>query len=292
MSVSSLLGLFREEAPRLKSTFRQIYAVVWANLMIFFSYKYSVITDLLSMAASIFMYFFMGLQVDPTQLSSRGYGQSYIAFALVGVATSQYLWICLSRLSHIIQHDIRGGTLETVAVTQIKMGVYFIGQTIRGYLISLISLFGTFAVGLFALGVTLQINVYTIATTVTTFLLMIVANQAIGFMTAGIVMVYKRGDPITFILAGLNEFLSGVLYPLELLQQFPIVYWMARMFPYTYALDAMRKSLIGGATILSPDVYFDLTMLIIFSVVLLPIGLKVLQRGYNVIRKNGTMATY
>jgi hypothetical protein len=53
MSDSVLLGLFREEAPRLKSTFRQVYSVVWANLMIFFSYKFAVIMDLMSMAASI-----------------------------------------------------------------------------------------------------------------------------------------------------------------------------------------------------------------------------------------------
>ena len=292
MSDSALLAIFREEAPRLRSTFRQIYAVVWANLRIFFSYKFAVIMDLLSMVASIVMYFFMGLQVDPTQLSSRGYGNSYAAFALVGVATQQYLWICLSRLSHMIQHDIRGGTLETVAVTQIRMGAYFLGQTIRGYLISLFSLLGMFAVGLFALGIPLVINIHTVGAAIVAFVLMIVANQAIGFATAGIVMVYKRGDPITFMLSGLNEFLSGVLYPLAMLQQFPIVYWMAQALPYTYALDAMRKALIGGATLLSPDVYFDVITLVIFSVVLLPIGLKVLQMGYNKIRENGTMATY
>jgi len=292
LSVSAIIGVFREEAPMLKSTSRQIYAVVWANLKILFSYKLWVVTDFMSTAASIIMYFFMGLQVDPTQLASRGYGETYSAFALVGVATSQYLWICLSRLSHSIQHDIRGGTLETVAVTQIKMGAYFLGQTMRGYLISLFLLAGTFSVGLFALRIPLQINAYTFAASVVTFVLMIVSNQAIGFITAGIVMVYKRGDPVTFILAGLNEFLSGVLYPLELLKQFPVIYWIARMFPYTYALDAMRKSLIGGATIFSPEIYSDLIILVIFSAVLLPIGLKVLQRGYDTIRKNGTMATY
>jgi len=266
--------------------------VVWANLMIFFSYKFAVIMDLLSMVASIVMYFIMGLLVDPTQLSSRGYGNSYAAFVLVGVATQQYLWICLSRLSHMIQHDIRGGTLETVAVTQIRMGAYFLGQTIRGYLISLFSLLGMFAVGLFALGIPLVINIHTVGAAIVAFVLMIVANQAIGFATAGIVMVYKRGDPITFILSGLNEFLSGVLYPLNMLQQFPIVYWMAQALPYTYALDAMRKALIGGGTILSPDIYFDVITLVIFSAVLLPIGLKVLRMGYDKIRENGTMATY
>jgi len=292
MSDSALLAILREEAPRLRSTLRQIYAVVWANLMIFFSYKYSVITDLLSMAASIVMYFFMGMLVIPTQLSSRGYGNSYAAFVLVGVATQQYLWICLSRLSHMIQHDIRGGTLETVAVTQIRMGAYFLGQTIRGYLISLVSLMGMFAVGVFALGIPLVINLYTFGAFLLAFILMIVANQAIGFITAGIVMVYKRGDPVTFILSGLNEFLSGVLYPLDMLKQFPIVYWMAQALPYTYALDAMRKALIGGGTILSPDIYFDVIALVIFSIVLLPIGLKALQMGYDKIRENGTMATY
>jgi len=292
MSAQSILELFREEAPKIESTSRQVYAVVWANLKILFSYKYWVLTDFLSTAASIVMYFFMGLQVDPTQLARRGYGENYAAFALVGISTSQYLWICLSRLSHSIQHDIRGGTLETVAVTQIRMGTYFLGQTIRGYLVSLFFLAGTLSVGLFVLRISLQINFYTVSAAFVTFLLMIISNQAIGFITAGIVMVYKRGDPVTFMLAGLNEFLSGVLYPLELLKQFPLLYAVARMFPYTYALDALRRSLTGGASMFSAEVFYDLTILVIFSMVLLPVGLKVLQWGYNTIRRNGTMATY
>ncbi|MGQ9513555.1 MAG: ABC transporter permease [Thermoproteota archaeon] len=292
MSISSIVGLFREEVPRMRSTYRQVYAVVWANIKILLSYKYWVITDFLSTAASIIMYFFMGLQVDPKQLIGRGYGENYAAFALVGISTSQYLWTCLSRLSHSIQHDIRGGTLETVAVTQIKMEAYFLGQMIRGYLISLFLLLGTFSVGLFVLRISLQINIYTISAAIITFLLMIISNQAIGFITAGIVMVHKRGDPVTFMLAGLNEFLSGVLYPLDLLKQFPPLYVMAKLFPYTYALDALRRSLTAGADIFSAEVYINLIILVIFSIVLLPIGLKVLNWGYNMIRRNGTMATY
>ncbi|MBO3803812.1 MAG: ABC transporter permease [Candidatus Brockarchaeota archaeon] len=292
MSSSPIIELFKEETRRSKSTFRQVYAVIWANLKILLSYKYWVVTDFLSTAASIVMYFFMGLQVDPAQLAARGYGEDYAAFALVGISTSQYLWICLSRLSHSIQHDIRGGTLETVAVTQIKMGAYFLGQTVRGYLISLFFLAGTLSVGLFVLRIPLQINLSTLTAAFVTFLLMILSNQAIGFITAGIVMVHKRGDPVTFMLAGMNEFLSGVLYPLDLLKQFPPLYALARLFPYTYALDALRKTLTGGAGMFSPDVYYDLVVLVAFSVILLPIGLKVLKWGYDTIRRNGTMATY
>jgi ABC-2 type transport system permease protein len=289
---AELIDILGQDRPRVRSGLRQFYGVVWANLKIMLAYKSWVIMDLLSTVASVVMYYFVGLQVDPVRLSQSGWGTSYLAFSLIGVATSNYLWSCLTRLSHSIQHEIRGGTLETIAVTQVNMFTFFIGQTVRGYMVSLIFLVGVFAVGIAGLGVTFVTTAGSLTAALLTFLLMLISNQALGLVAAGIIMVHKRGDPIAFMVAGLNEFLAGVLYPLEMLSAFPLLHGISMMFPYTYALDGMRRALILGSSLTDPYVLNDVLTLALFSLVLIPAGLYVLNWGYRTIRRNGSTSSY
>ena len=292
MRAAELVDVFRGEELRQRAPLRQFLGIVWANLKILLSYKSWVIMDLLSTVASVVMYYFVGLQVDPVRLAVSGWGTSYLTFSLVGVATSNYLWTCLTRLSHSTQHEIRGGTLETVAVTPVNMLVFFLGLTARGYLVSLLYLIGVFAVGTMGLGVRFILTPGSVIAFSLLFVLMLVASQALGLMAAGIVMVHKRGDPVTFIVAGMNEFLAGVLYPLEMLKPFPALQAVSMMFPYTYALDGMRRALIFGATVTDGNVLADIVILSLFSAILIPVGLKVLQWGYRTIRVLGTTSSY
>lgn len=292
LKADKLIQLFKNDEPRLASPVRQLLGIIWANLKILLAYKSWLIMDLLSTVASVVMYYFVGLQVDPQRLVQTGWGTSYLAFSLIGVATSHYLWSCLTRLSHSIQHEIRGGTLETVAVTPVNMFVFFIGLTARGYLVSSIYLIGVFAVGIVGLGVRFILTAQSVATALLSFALMLIANQALGLIAAGIVMVHKRGDPVTFIVAAMNEFLAGVLYPLEMLKAFPILQGLSMMLPYAYALDAMRRSLMFGVSLADQNVFSDLSILFGSTVILVPLGLAVLQWGYRTIRRQGTTSSY
>ena len=104
--------------------------------------------ETISTVASVAMYSFMGLQVDAKRVALAGYGEvDWLSFALVGVATANYLWMCISRLSHSLQHEIREGTLEPIVASLIKMRSYIIGQSIRGFLISGYFMLGVMFVG-------------------------------------------------------------------------------------------------------------------------------------------------
>ncbi len=292
MKQAELIEILTEDKPRVKLPLRQFYGVVWSSVKMMFAYKSWMIMDLLSTFASVVMYYFVGLQVNPLSLSQTGWGTNYLAFALIGVATSNYLWSCLVRLSHSIQHEIRGGTLETVAVTPVDMLTFFIGQTVRGYLVSLILLVGIFVVGTGGMGVEFQMMPGPLIAALILFILMLISNQALGLIAAGVIMVYKRGDPIAFLVASMNEFLAGVLYPLEMLGAFPLLQAISMMFPYTYALDGMRRALILGASLADANVLTDVLVLFGFSAVLAPIGFAVLNWGYRTIRANGSTSSY
>jgi ABC-2 type transport system permease protein len=293
MKVEQLVELFREEFPRPSSELTHTWAVFWANFKIFLSYKTWVITETLSTVASIAMYSFMGIQVDANRFVLVGYGDtSWLAFALIGVATANYLWMCISRISHSLQHEVAEGTLEPIVSSMIKLRSYIIGQSIRGFLVSSYFMVGALLIGIFVLKVPLIVTAETVFSFFVILIMMIVSYAGIGIMAAGIILVYKKGDPMTFLLASITEFLGGVLFPLNYLQGYPILYGLTWIMPYTYALDAARRVFLLGATLTSPIVFNDLIILVIFTIIFIPVGLRTFKWGMDRIRREGTVATY
>lgn len=293
MKVEDILELLKEDKPRVSSELTHVWAVFWANFKIFLSYRTWVVMETISTVASIAMYSFMGIQVDARRMAIAGYeGVSWLSFALVGVATANYLWMCISRLSHSLQHEIREGTLEPIVSSPINMRSYIIGQSLRGFLVSGYFMTGVLLVGVYVLKAPLTIRLENILSFVAVILLMIASYMGIGIMAAGLVLVYKKGDPLTFLFATVTEFLGGVLFPLKYLESIPILYVFAWLMPYTYALDACRKILLTDATIISTQVITNLVVLILYTVVFIPLGLRVFRWGLNRIRYEGTVASY
>lgn len=293
MNVESLIDFFREDTPRSHSELIHIWAVFWANFKIFLSYRSWVITETLSTVASIAMYSLMGLQVEASRLGETSYGNvTWLAFALIGVSSANYLWMCISRISHSMLSEIREGTLEPIISSPIKMRSYIIGQSIRGFLVSGYFMIGVLLVGIFLLRVPLVVTPETVLSFLVIILIMVGSYVGIGVMTAGIILVYKRGDPLTFLFASITEFLGGVLFPLDYLRNYPLLWAFAWLMPYTYALDAARYVLLTGSGLASPNVLKDVVILIVYTAVSIPLGFRVFKWGYNRMRDDGTTATY
>jgi ABC-2 type transport system permease protein len=191
-----------------------------------------------------------------------------------------------------MQHEVREGTLEPVISSMIRMRSYIIGQSIRGFLVSCYFMVGVLLIGVYVLRAPLVMTLETVGSFMVILLMMIVSYLGIGIMAAGLILVYKKGDPLTFLFASITEFLGGVLFPLKYLEGFPVLWWIAWLMPYTYALDAARRVLLLGATLSSPMVLWDLTVLTVYAVVFIPLGLWVFRWGCNRIRAEGTVAAY
>jgi ABC-type multidrug transport system permease subunit len=288
----TLIALFQEPVQPDRSEARQTWGVFWAQLKIFLTYRTWFVTDTFNTVVSIAIYYFLSLQVQPIQLAERGYGTSYLAFSLIGVAFANYLWFCINRISHSMQSEIREGTFETIASSPVKMRSYLFGQAGRGFLIGLYYMLGALAVGVFGFNAPLHFEPAAIATSCLVLIFMIMSHLGLGIVVAGIVLVYKQADPVTFMISLFMEFFAGALFPLQLLNNYPVLAVASQLMPYTYALDALRKSLIQGATIANADILFDLGVLIIYAVILLPLGLWSFRVGYDKIRMEGTTSVY
>lgn len=287
-----LVSCFKEEVPPARSEVRQTWGIFWGQLKIFLTYRTWFITDMFNTVVSITIYYFLSLQIQPSQLEASGYGTSYLAFSLIGIAFANYLWFCINRISHSMQSEIREGTFETIASSPIRMRSYLFGQAGRGFLVGLYYMVGALAVGVFGFHAPLHFEPAALFTSMLVLAFMILSHLGLGIFIAGVVLVYKQADPITLMVSLFMEFFAGALFPLQLLSNYPPLQIASELMPYTYALDALRKSMIQGATIASRDILFDLAVLVVYAAILLPVGLWSFNLGYDKIRTEGTTSSY
>ena len=82
-------------------------------------------------------------------------------------------------------------------------------------------------------------------------------------------LVFKRGDPLLWLFAGLSWLLGGVFYPLEVLPRF--LQHAGQLLPITHALVGMRAALLRNASIL--ELLPQIGVLGVFALVGLPLSL-------------------
>jgi ABC-2 type transport system permease protein len=123
---------------------------------------------------------------------------------------------------------------------------------------------------------------------ITVLFLAVTALSGIGMMSAGMIIAFKLGDPINWFFATLTGLLSGVFFPIEVLPSF--LQRVALLLPATYALLALRQTLILNAPVVS--IISHIAMLALFSLVTIPAGFLLFKWGFNKARMTGSLAQY
>ena len=110
----------------------------------------------------------------------------------------------------------------------------------------------------------------------------------IGMLSAAFLLYLKRGDPITYLVASGSALLGGVFYPPETMPLY--LEWASRLLPVTYGLRALRHALLFGAPV--SELLPDIGALILFTAVLLPLGILSFRFAVRKARLEGSLVQY
>lgn len=109
-----------------------------------------------------------------------------------------------------------------------------------------------------------------------------------GLASAGILLVSKEGEPLTWFLMTLTGLISGVLYPVSILPGW--VQQLSWALPTTQALHGLRLACSRGA---GPASLQDcMTILALWGSITLPAGLLVLRWGLAKARRQGSLGEF
>ncbi len=213
--------------------------------------------------------------VQPYNIQTQGVVSghfSYFDFIAPGIVAMTVMMSVMTGLPAAISHEREMGTLDGMMVAPINRLSIILGktlaQTARGLLQGAIIL--TLATVLF--GVTIHGSI-----------LLVIGLLLLGvfsFVGLGVVLTSFAKDQETAMMLMMTlmfpmMFLSGVFFPI---QQMP---WymqdLSKFLPLTYASQALREVMVLGAGVQA--ISTELTILIVFGVVMIAIALPVFKRA-------------
>jgi ABC-2 type transport system permease protein len=251
------------------------------------SYRLSFIMQLGGILFSVAIFYFMaklfGTAVAP-QLAD--YGGDYFSFVLIGLAFTGFLGLSLSSFAASIREGQMMGTLEIMLLSPTRLSAILLSSSLWAYILTTLRVVIYLLFGAFIFGASLgQAN---IPAAILVMLLSIASFSGIGIMSAAVVLLIKKGDPVAWLLGGASSLLAGVYYPISVLPD-----WLApvsRVLPLTYALDAMRLAMLQGYSIY--ELRFDILVLSGFTIVLTPLAFLVFKKALKRAKIEGSLIQY
>jgi ABC-2 type transport system permease protein len=251
------------------------------------SYRLNFLSRYISPLTSIVFFYFLA-QVFRASGNTvlRNYGGDYFAFLLLGGAFSVYLGLCLRIFSEHLREELLQGTLEPLVVTATPMTLSLLGPSIWSVLEGTFIVVLQLAIGALLLGADFSHANWLSVLVVS--VISIVCLVSWGIASASFTIIFKRSDPINWLVGAITYVFSGVFFPIALLPAWMQV--VSYVIPLTYALEAMRGAMLTGRSL--ADLGLPLIALVGFTAVMLPLSIYSLQRAINYLRETGSLSHY
>lgn len=273
----------------MKMFLHKLYALVKKDFQEELSYRLNFFLHLASvlMFATAFFYvarIFGGAHTVAEPL--RKYNGDYFSFVLIGLAFTGYMNTGLSAFSGAIRTEQMLGTLEFILTTPTQLWVILFAKILFNFIYDSFYLIIYFVFGMVFLRA--QFGGANIAALPLILLLSLASFNALGMLSAGFILVFKKGDPVNVFFSMLSVLLGGVYYPIEVL---PAAMQKAAAFiPITYTLRLSRDACINGAsfTELAPD-FIKLALL---CLALVPAGVIFISWSLRRAKSDGSLTHY
>lgn len=264
---------------------RRVAALARRDLHIERSYRLRYATRMLQVLVGFIVVYYVGTLIEAPPELER-YGGSYFDFAIVGLAVMSVAQLGISTFNQTIMREQTQGTFEVTMATPTSVPTLLAGSFVLPLILTTIDLTLYLGIGLGVIGggfrvIGLLLGIPALALTLLSFC-------AFGIVGACVMVLAKRGDPLTAPLTAMTSLLSGALFPVSALPVALEV--LARFFPAYYGINAVRESLLtdDGWREIMPDI----AILVAFDAVLLPTSLYLFNRALAVSRRTGTLANY
>ncbi len=248
------------------------------------SYRLSFFLDFTTIIASVTTFFFVSkLFGEGASKYLKDSGGDYFSFVLIGLAFSGYLSTALSSFTRTISNEQSEGTLEILLLSPTSIPTILIcGATWNFLFISLkVALYLILGWLVFGFDLT-KIN---LLSTAAVLILTIISFSSLGILSASILLVFKRGDPINWAMGGVSRLFGGVYFPVKVLPA--CLQKISFILPITYTLQAMRKSIITGASL--KELIPELSSLAIFCLIFFPISIFSFKLALRKAKKHGSL---
>ncbi len=260
-------------------------AIARRDALIQISYQFQLFSFFTGALSAAFLAYYVAGLIDGAEPLSA-YSGSYFDYVVAGIALTSYAGFGVSTFTGQLMTEQSAGTLEVLLSGPSRLGVLLAGgmtlplllTTMEAVLLVGIGI-GFFGAGLSVTGVLASLPI--VIATVASFC-------ALGFMSAGLTLLAKRGDPISGPLFQLTLLMSGAVFPIELFPAWLEV--LCRATPGYYGVRGLREALLPAEAWRRRSTSWRCSSAL--QSVLIPLGLWTFGRAVSKAKALGVLSSY
>lgn len=257
----------------------KIYCFIKKDIASWSSYKTNIVLIMLNTLFGALSYAFWGANAEMS-IVTQLYGMPVLGYLLIGMAFSTYI----SQSLTVVQKASSPWWLEEVLVSPTRLITFIIGSAAWPLIFNSVVVLTYLGIGIWFFGLVLNVN---IMATLVVLALGILSSVGFSMIGAGILIVVKQGDPVSWFMQIFTQLFGNVLFPPEVMP-YPL-----RLVPYFlpqfYFFKCIRLALMGFGI---ESMIQDLMILLLSCVVILPVGYKVYESCLASAKKNGTLSWF
>ncbi len=252
------------------------------------SYRLAFALQLLNVLGSLLTFYFVDRLFGNRMVEYLAlYGSSYFTYVLVGMAFFNFAGTGLGSLSGRIHAEQIQGTLEAILVTPIRMSTFLVSISLWNFVLATVTLLLYLVVA--TIGFQLDFGRANLLSVLVILALTGVAFTGLGLLCASLVLVFKRGNPLAWILQqGFSPLFSGVYFPISVFPEW--LRLISYCLPSTYALQAMELAVHRNASLM--DLLPQLGILCALSLAISPLGLWSFKVAFAKAKRDGSLGHY
>lgn len=262
----------------------KLLALIRHNFWLAWSYKLNFFTRYLAAVIAVLLFFFLDRLLQGSGQTTFDQG-SYFTFVLIGGAFLRYLELASHAFSANLRDEMLMGTLEPLLVTATPVTLSILGPSSWMIIQGTIIVLGQLLLGLL---IGADFSEANWGSTLVILAISLTSLVSYGIISAAFTIVFKRSDPMNWLINSIAYVFSGVFFPIELLPSWLRI--VSYSLPFTYALRALRGALMRGASL--AELTSDIVVLLGFTVVLLPLSFWALRFAIRRMKETGELAHY
>lgn len=269
------------------SWFRVAAAFVRRDFLAERSYRLSFALGALATLANLAVFYYVG------ELFGAGlaphlepYKSGYFPYVFLSLAFFGYIGTGAGSYAGRLRQEQTQGTLEALLSTPLGTLPLLAGMSAWNFLFATFELLVYALAGVFIFGLKFPAANWPAALLV--FALSAACFAALGVISSCFVMLFKRGNPLAWVLNNFEGLLGGVYFPVAVLPGWLLA--VSNLLPVTYAVRAFQLAIQRGAG--PAEMTGDLLALAAFNIVLIPAAVFLFGASVRRARKAGTLGEY
>ncbi len=246
------------------------------------SYPATFAMTLLKTVVPLFLYYFIGQLVSDARV-----GGDYLTFVTIGLAVSAILQGAMAGFGGSLQRGFMRGYLETLLVEPVPWTFLPIAMNLWQMILALFTGAVIMVLGLF-LGANFLVEGLPEATLL--IVLGVLACTAIGVLSASVLMLTLKSQPILIVYTLAASILAGSVFSVSQLP--PLLRAVSYLIPHTYVINGIRTVLTDDPGSFHVSMGEAVIALVAFNVVVFPLGVWAFRRSLEFARRMGLLSGY